>query len=65
MAGAERFELSTRGFGGDVKTPAPRGGLTVCPKTRGSRKPVATRIDALLMLYQTERLQKGVTQWTI
>jgi len=43
--------LSTRRFGGDVKTPAPRGGLTVCPKTRGLGKCGAMRIDAFLMMW--------------
>ena len=50
MAGAERFELSTRGFGGTVETPPPRGGFPVCPRMRGMRKPDAPRIDAFLMM---------------
>ena len=56
MAGAERFELSTRGFGGDVEAPSPRGGLPVCPRMRGLGKLDAPRIDALLMIWKNHRV---------
>ena len=64
MAGAERFELSTRGFGGDVEVPTPRRGLPVCPRMRGFGTPAAPRIDAFLMMcgnlaYRAFKEEKG------
>ena len=52
VAGAERFELSTRGFGVAVETASGRKRLPVCPRVWGSRDFSPLRFDALLMLWQ-------------
>ena len=52
VAGAEGFELSTRGFGVTVETASGRRGLPVYPRVWGLRCFFPLRFDALLMLWQ-------------
>ncbi|MCH5352112.1 MAG: hypothetical protein J1E06_01370 [Acutalibacter sp.] len=52
VAGAERFELSTRGFGVAVETTREHRVLPVCLRVYGSQDFPPLRFDALLMLWQ-------------